>query len=276
MARHPTDKKVRRAIERHNERVAEAAAARLAELPPAELAERANQLLRPLGWTETQETAPVDDGILLKGTVAVGLSTLPAVALVRTSDQDLGPERLAEVLRDAGAEVRIVQVACLGTPTDEALEMAAGAAPLCVLHDRASTLRLILESRTLVQQAPVPPVFLMETQARQQKPGPKTTASGKTDRRGRAARLFHWRLEERDGTRYALHGDFIPDPSQSFTIERDLVAPDGDFGPARRELHEAICGHLQRIFPDLPKSRIRTKAWAGVHKVYPAKVYGKQ
>ncbi len=275
MARHPSDKKVRRAIERHNERVAEAAAERFAELPRGELAHHASSLLAPLGWVETHETAAVSDGLSMRGRVTIGVTSLPAAALILTTGAELTGARLDAFLATVAPEVHLAHVLCLGSISHPAREAATASWPLVLIHDRSSILRLMLEARTLMHEVAMPQALALQ-EAKKPSVRPRTTSSGRADRRGRAARLFRWRMEPREGNRYALHGDYIPDPSQSFMIERELVPPDGDFVPARRELHQAVCRCLSTIFPELPASRIRTKAWAGVHKVYRAKTYGRQ
>lgn len=275
MARHPSDKKVRRAIERHNERVAEAAADRFAELSRGELAHHASSLLAPLGWADTHETTAVSDGLSMRGRVTIGVTSLPAAALILTTGAELTGTRLDTFLATVDPEVHVAHVVCLGPVSHPAREAATASWPLVLIHDRSSILRLMLEARTLMHEVAMPQVLAVQ-EAKKPTARPRTTTSGRADRRGRAARLFHWRMERREGNRYALHGDYIPDPSESFVIERELVPPDGDFAPARRELHQAVCECLSRIFPELPASRIRTKAWAGVHKVYRARTYGNQ
>lgn len=276
MERYPTDRKIRRTIERHNERVAEAALDVLMSLPQSEQAEQVRSLLAPLGWSETRQVTSVGDGLWLLGTVVVGVSALPAAALLVTSGDELTGTRLDTFLEGLDPEVRVVHLLCMGAASQDGRDAASALWPLVLIHDRDSVRRLVTDSRTLVHEVTVPPVLLVSELGKGAERARSTSEGQAADSRGTAARLFRWRLEQLDGDRYALHGEYIPDPSQSFVLERELVPPGGDFVPARRELHQAICDHLTCIFPDLPADRIRTKAWAGVHKVYRAKVYGNQ
>lgn len=89
-------------------------------------------------------------------------------------------------------------------------------------------------------------------------------------------RVFKWSLVMRAGNRFVVRCRYLPDETKSFEVQGKRIPPDEDFKPARRRLFEGIYEHIKPLFPELSNNRIRAKAWAGVHKVYPADTYGKK
>lgn len=89
----------------------------------------------------------------------------------------------------------------------------------------------------------------------------------------RAPQLFQWNLDIDENGRFLLDVRFLPDERQNFRVKGRRIPPDGDFKPARTSLLEDIYERIRPLFPDLTKSRVRAKAWSGVHKVYPSRVY---
>lgn len=88
--------------------------------------------------------------------------------------------------------------------------------------------------------------------------------------------VFKWSLVVRDQNRFVIGCRYLPDETKSFEVHGERVPPDEDFKAARRRLFEEIYEHIKPLFPGLSNNRIRAKAWAGVHKVYPADTYGKK
>ena len=86
---------------------------------------------------------------------------------------------------------------------------------------------------------------------------------------------FRWRLKVEADNAFVLDCQYIPDPGQSFQVSGTRMPPDGDFRPARAKLFDDIHARLKPLFPGVAESLVRARAWAGVHKVYPAEQYGR-
>ncbi|MFO8080520.1 MAG: hypothetical protein R6V07_09455, partial [Armatimonadota bacterium] len=85
--------------------------------------------------------------------------------------------------------------------------------------------------------------------------------------------IFEWNLEIEETGEFLLDVRFLPDERQNFRVSGTRVPPSQDFKPARTELLEEIYERIRPLFPDLTKTRVRAKAWSGVHKVYPSSEY---
>jgi len=88
-------------------------------------------------------------------------------------------------------------------------------------------------------------------------------------------RLFRWTLTEGRTGEFVLIAEYLPDPRLNGEFRGMRASHDGDFRPARTELHRQIAEYMRPLFPDLSDNRVASRAWSGVHKVYPADVYGK-
>lgn len=89
----------------------------------------------------------------------------------------------------------------------------------------------------------------------------------------RPKQTFQWNLTIEENGEFLLDVRFLPDERQNFRVTGTRVPPSGDFKPARTELLDEIYERIRPLFPDLTKTRVRAKAWSGVHKVYPSSEY---
>lgn len=87
---------------------------------------------------------------------------------------------------------------------------------------------------------------------------------------------FRWDLSMEADGRFELHCVYLPDPTRSFRVRGVKVPPDQDFKPHRTRLFNSIYEQISPLFADLDTNLVRAKAWSGVHRVYPAKDYGKR
>jgi hypothetical protein len=87
---------------------------------------------------------------------------------------------------------------------------------------------------------------------------------------------FRWELTMDDHGEYVLRCRYLEDESENFEVTGRRIPPEGAFEPARAELLEEIYRHIAPLFPEIPDNLVRSKAWSGVHKVYPVKDYAKK
>lgn len=87
--------------------------------------------------------------------------------------------------------------------------------------------------------------------------------------------LFRWRLTEGHSGEFVLVAEYLPDPSRRAEFRGVKVPPDRDFKEARAHLHRQIVEYMRPLFPDLDQEHLTSRAWSGVHKVYPSDVYGR-
>lgn len=86
--------------------------------------------------------------------------------------------------------------------------------------------------------------------------------------------VFKWTLDIRADGSFTLHCAYRPDSSRNFSVGGRKILPSADFKPARTKLVNEIFERIKPLFPDVPTTRVRAKAWSGVHKVYPSREYG--
>lgn len=264
--------KLVREVEAQRRSVLSEALSRLRSAGREERIAVASAVLRAAGFTRVVPIAECLGMPACGAEFPVGASRLRAIASVRLgagalSEEDIATFRAA--IADRAALGVIVSTARVRREfLDEA---AAGSPPICVF-DAEAIADALEEAGTLVSSVPVEPLLRLEKAARPA-PAPVRKRS-EADGRGRAPRLFRWIHQSGEGRAFVLIGEYLPDASLSFRVAGELVPPDEDFAAERTRLHQAICAELRRIFPDLPESQIRTKAWPGVHKVYPARQYG--
>jgi len=260
--------------------VSAAAVEALIGAAPAQAYQVSSAIVGVLGWRRIDSADESSLGLELRGLAQQGLCSLPSAAVLRRERSPLTGEQVAS-FRESLPPGAVLSAILTTSPVDPlAVTEAEGGEPFIALYDRESLGALVAHAGVLVEEVPVGHALRLVPLAASRR-GPrrlKTPTKRHTtpDRRGKAARLFHWRLDRGEGAQYRLHGEFRPDPERSFVAEGELVPPDGDFVRDRTLLHATICRHLKSIFPEMPMGRIRTKAWAGVHKVYPARVYGQR
>lgn len=92
---------------------------------------------------------------------------------------------------------------------------------------------------------------------------------------GAARQAFKWLLTMAADGSFSMECRYLADDSKSFTVKGIRVSPSEDFKPARKALLQEIAGKIRPLFPGLGANLVRAKAWSGVHRVYPAKTYGR-
>lgn len=105
-------------------------------------------------------------------------------------------------------------------------------------------------------------------------PGGGSNAAQAGERRSVSAQQFKWVLSMHNDGTFLMQCQYLPDETMSFQVTGTRVPPDADFRPARKQLLQDIYDRIKPLFPDLRDVRVRAKAWSGVHKVYPAGIYG--
>jgi len=280
MARTLSPRSVTRALEKQRAAVSAAAIEALIGATSAQACHVATAMVGVLGWRRVDSAEESALGLELRGLAHQGLCSLPSAAVLRRERAPLRREHVESFRASLPPGAVLATILTTSAADPLAVVTAEHGEPFVAIYDQQLLGGLIAHSGVLVEEVPVGYALRLTTPPTSRR-GPRRARAMKKqantrDRRGKAERLFHWRLERGDGGHYRLHGEFRPDPGRSFTVEGELVPPDGGFVPDRSALHATICGHLRTIFPELPMSRVRTKAWAGVHKVYPARVYGQR
>ncbi len=248
------------------------AIAHLRGLAGDDLAAVLGRALVPLGLTEVTRRAESDEEVEFHADLLVGSSRLGVLIAFRRQ-RAVVDARVLEAFRErvaSGFALGILIATTRGT--QEAVEAGQNGSPSVAVIDSASLAALLEQAGVLLEAADVPAPLRLRALRRE--PPPAARASTETDRRGRAPRLFRWRLETSEDGAFSLYADYLPDPARSFVVNGRRVAADDDFVPARTALHQAICQHLRAIFPELSPARVRTKAWPGVHRVYTVREYG--
>lgn len=238
-----------------------------------ELLAAVSEVLAGLGL---ERVAPISD---LAGAPAcaaelpIGASRLTTLVSIRIGSGVVNEDTLEAFRTSIEGRAALGVVLSAARVRREIVERGEMGTPPIALFD-ADSLGIALErAGVLVQSAGFLPPLLLQVPKRASASASRRRPSA--DGRGRAPRLFRWVVEDGPGRAFTLVGEYLPDPSLSFRVPGELVPVTEDFLPARTTLHQAICTELRGIFPDLPPSMIRTKAWPGVHKVYRVDLYGR-
>jgi len=248
------------------------AVAHLRGLGSDELTAVLGRLLAAVGLVDVTLDAENGDEVTLSAALPIGSSRLPVLVCFRRQRAVVDAGVLEAFRGRAAGRYALGLIVATTRSSRDALDAGQSGSPPVAIVDAASLAELLEESCVLVEPTDGPVPLRLSTKRAVARRAP--TPVVRDDGRGRAPRLFRWRLDTgADGT-FVLHADYLPDPSLSFVVNGTRVGAIEDFLPARTALHQAICRNLRTIFPDLSPARIRTKAWPGVHRVYTVREYG--
>ncbi|MEN6641798.1 MAG: restriction endonuclease [Armatimonadia bacterium] len=280
----PLDK-ICSSIEAHRCEVKRQLAERLAKVDPYEFEHLVKSLLEKMSFTECEVTQQYKDGgIDLKANFSIGISEIKTLGQVKRVKRVIGTEDLQKFYgvmsaHTARNEVHLGLYVTTSSFAGSAMRWVDESNLPLVLIDGAKLVDLMVEYGLLVRQVPLPSALELALTdvsvvefVEESVDGERVVKIAPRVARGRC---FKWNVEMDSSGAYTLVGEFLPDPSQSFTITGHRVARSADFKPARTELQAEIVSHISRIFPELDRTHVGAKAWSGTHRIYPAQVYGK-
>jgi len=264
-----TDADVLNAIERQRRGVLSAALRRLRGLASTRARETWAAILTACGHEAPGVLKSGAPGTLYSTKLRRGATSLEAAVWVLPDVATITAEHVAGLREMLPPEVAVAEIMSCGRADAGAIAEAAQGRPPIGIWDGSSVGEVLAANGILVGSQPLPSLLHLSSRAAE------APVAAWRDGRGHAAWLFRWQMERGEDKRFRLRAIYQPDPSLSFSIEGEIVPPGEPFVASRTELHRAICEQLARIFPELTRAEIRTKAWAGAHKVYPVRIYGK-
>jgi hypothetical protein len=259
----------------------------LSTLDPYQFEHLIRDLLEKMSFRDCQVTQQYKDGgIDLTASFSIGITEIRTICQVKRQRAPIGIPAIQQFY-GAMATLQVQNRALLGLFVTTS-RFAGGAAkwveqsslPL-VLIDGDRLAELLVEHGLLVREVPLQNALELDLGPATVYTGPAPDAENATgddafpEHSLRRPRLFRWRLTEGQAGEFVLVAQYLPDRQRDGKFRGIKVAPEEDFKAARTHLHRQIAEYMRPLFPDLAEDRLHARAWSGVHKVYPAKVYGR-
>lgn len=259
----------------------------LSTLDPYQFEHLIRDLLEKMSFRDCQVTQQYKDGgIDLTANFSIGITEIHTICQVKRQKAPIGIPALQQFY-GAMTALQVQNRALLGLFVTTS-RFAGGATkwveqsslPL-VLIDGDRLAELLVEHGLLVREVPLQNALELDLTGAGVEDAAEAGAEEATDDAAapehgvERRRLFRWTLTEGHAGEFVLVAQYLPEPSRSGEFRGVKVPPDGDFKTARADLHRQIAQYMRPLFPDLAPNLLISRAWSGVHKVYPADVYGK-